>query len=93
MGKEKGRAVHFTVVLFGGRYRQKDLPDAGSWGGSGCFLLYYHYGILANSPVFCFEYSTYKMGGLRGGINLGWYFGENDCQVPCKLGANPTPCY
>lgn len=34
-GNKKAHVVHFTVVLFGGRYRQKDWPDAGSWGGPG----------------------------------------------------------
>lgn len=32
---KKAKAVHFTVVLFGGWYRQKDWPDTGSWGGPG----------------------------------------------------------
>jgi len=57
--------MHFAVVLFGGRHRQMALPDARSWGrlGSVSWFYYYHHVILADSSVFCFEYSIYKVCG------------------------------
>lgn len=46
----------FTVVLFGGRYRQKNLPSAGSWGAIPGFVSWYHNDcvFLANSPTWLF---------------------------------------
>lgn len=51
------------TVLFVGRYRQKNLPNTESRGAGPGFVswLHYHCVILANSPGFCFEFSTNKI--------------------------------
>lgn len=53
-GLSERKTVPFTVVLFVGRYRKKNLPNARSWGASPGFVswLYYHCVMLANSPGF-----------------------------------------
>lgn len=53
-GLSERKTVPFTVELFGGRHRQKKLPNSGSWGAGPGFVswLHYHYVILSNSPGF-----------------------------------------